>query len=130
MLDTLSEPHVLRATDHEVQKRSDGSRFLWIGGRCVDDNGKRLGWAKIKGLEISEFSGAKAITDLPVFPLRFHPDSKMREELIERGRRRLRLIRHHLFEYSGHGLRQRELLIGEKVFEKFLVTITFCLRLP
>ncbi|KAE8449801.1 hypothetical protein EG329_007277 [Mollisiaceae sp. DMI_Dod_QoI] len=119
-LDALSEPHLLRATDHEVREGFARGKFLWIGGRCIDDDGKSLGWAETRDLEIPMFSGAKAIADLPVFPLRFHPDGKMREKLIERGRRRLQLINYQLFEDSGHGLREKELPDGSKVFEKFL----------
>jgi hypothetical protein len=42
-LDQLSEPCVLRAVNHHVEKKLDGSVVFCIGGRTIDSNGRILG---------------------------------------------------------------------------------------
>jgi hypothetical protein len=124
-LDQLSEPCVYRAVDHRVRRKPDGSVIFWIGGRRIDSNGRSLGWTKPTDLEIPMFPGEKAISDMVVFPLRFHTDNNgVRQDLLTRGRRRLLLHKQGFYEYSGHALQERELPNKRKYFEKFNVSTT------
>jgi hypothetical protein len=57
-----------------------------------------------------------------VFPLRFHSNSSgVRQDLLNRGRKRLLLHKQGFYEYSGHALQERELPDKRKYFEKFNV---------
>ncbi|KXX74376.1 ATP-dependent zinc metalloprotease YME1, partial [Madurella mycetomatis] len=125
-LDSLSEPCVYRAVNSGVWKNHDGSVVFYILGRMVDSDGKSLGWTRSKTLEIPIFTGEKTITDLPVYPLRFHEESaQMRQKLIERGRRRIRLQQQGFYEYSGSGVRETETPLGLTRKEKFNVGASF-----
>lgn len=126
-LDSLSEPCVYRAVDSGVWKNHDGTVVFYILGRMVDSDGKILGWTRSKTLEIPIFAGEKTITDLPVYPLRFHKASaQMRQKLIERGKRRIRLQKQGFYEYSGSAVQETETPLGLTRKERFSVSASFC----
>ncbi|KAK0646960.1 P-loop containing nucleoside triphosphate hydrolase protein [Cercophora newfieldiana] len=73
-LDSLKQPCVYRAARTVVGRKPDGTIVFRISGRKVDSDGQRTGWTSSDALEIESFVGEKPITDLPVYPLRFHSD--------------------------------------------------------
>ena len=53
----------------------------------LDYDGKKFGMAEAE-LEIKAFKGARAITSLPVYPLKYHRESdNLKTDLIERGKK-------------------------------------------
>ncbi|EWC46772.1 hypothetical protein DRE_04017 [Drechslerella stenobrocha 248] len=78
-----------------------GSVCAVIDGRCIDYNGDEFGWAQ-KYLVNPDFEGSRKITDLDVFPLKYHPHEKqVRADLASRGRKFESLAGIHCMEYNG-----------------------------
>ncbi|KAF2870776.1 hypothetical protein BDV95DRAFT_607909 [Massariosphaeria phaeospora] len=64
-----------------------GNHKWLIDGRYLEYNGKIFGLGSI-GVEIPLFKGPKKITNLPVYPLKFHKDPEgLEQQLIERGKK-------------------------------------------
>lgn len=65
---------------------------------------------KSKSIEVQVFDGEREVSSLPLFPTSFHDnkdDGALRRQLIERGRKFLRLAKGPTFlEYTGTGLKQ------------------------
>ncbi|KAF3936827.1 hypothetical protein ABW19_dt0204426 [Dactylella cylindrospora] len=76
----------------------------WFGvieGTYVDYNGDNFGFAE-KYVLNPDFDGTRKITDLPAFPLKYHPREKeVRMDLISRGRRFEEMAGIHCMEYNG-----------------------------
>ncbi|KAK5996979.1 ATPase family AAA domain-containingA-like-like protein [Cladobotryum mycophilum] len=61
--------------------------FYVIEGKYTEFDGKRFGYGKTF-LEIPHFQGAKKITSLPLYPLKYHKnDQQIQRDLIERGKK-------------------------------------------
>jgi hypothetical protein len=68
----------------------------------LDSNGKVFGETSSEHI-IKKFRGAKQITALEVFPLKYHLDEKhVRADLTECGRKFLSMMDIHLCEYKGN----------------------------
>lgn len=73
-----------------------------IACQCVRFDGTVFGMARTH-LYISHFTGARAIADLSVYPLGFHPDPNLEKRLAERGRQVLDFQDVCYREYLGIG---------------------------
>ncbi len=125
-LNKLAEKRVYWAHGHEYQKEEDGSLALNIDCGYVDDDGKRIGRAQATIIKIPQFEGKRKITDLPIFPLKYHPEkSGIREELLGRGRTRLKFRQQRFHEYNGLGLTEVESADGRRHLSKFNVCIGY-----
>ncbi|KAI1483384.1 hypothetical protein F4774DRAFT_367390 [Daldinia eschscholtzii] len=77
--------------------------------RCVyvDFDGKRFGPVS-KWFSISRFEGEKAVTSLPVYPLRFSTNKDIRRQLIDRSNMLLQVATYKPMYCIGHTLDTRE----------------------
>lgn len=83
------------------EQQVQGNWFGIIDGNYVDYNGDGFGYSS-KFVLNPEFEGTKKITDIPVYPLKFHPREKeVRLDLISRGRKFESLQGIHCMEYNG-----------------------------
>lgn len=94
--------------DFGEEKILKKGKFYVVQCRYLDFNGKVLGEV-ISNLLIPEFRGAKPITSLEAFPLKYHQEmAKVRSELIERGRRFASLSGIHHTAYQGLAHQKRK----------------------
>ncbi|KAL8911978.1 MAG: hypothetical protein Q9171_002954 [Xanthocarpia ochracea] len=67
----------------------------------IHSNGQSFGWAQCR-LDIPQFAGMRRINDLPVYPLKFHPNvDKITQKLIDNGKAYERLLGYHHKQYQG-----------------------------
>lgn len=104
--DQLRKPRawlVREATERESQ----GTQWLQLEPEHIDFDGTNIGTVSSEPLKIYAFSGAKNISDLPCFPLEYHPDpSAARKDLLKMGRKAMGLHGRVLVEYKGHALKE------------------------
>ena len=96
--------------DFGEEKILKKGKFYILQCRYLDFNGKVLGEV-ISNLLIPDFRGAKPITSLEAFPLKYHQEmAKVKSELIERGRRfaSLKGIHHTAYQGLAHQKRKGE----------------------
>lgn len=121
-LDALGEPRVYRAISHELRQNQDCSYYLAIVCGFVDDDGDRIGNASSREIDLQAFAASKKVADLPIFPLRFHPEKdRIIDELTTRGKKRLQLRGRQFVEYHGHGLHEKLLPSGQTRVQRFNV---------
>jgi len=124
-VDALGGPRVHRTIRSGVERKNDGSIVYYVHGRSVDSNGSVLGWTNTEELEIPRYSGEKSISDLQFYPLRFHNNcARVRKELVERGRRRIRIQQARFHEYQGPALQETVTSLGMMRIEKFSVSLS------
>ena len=117
--DELSEPCIYRALYHKIKEEPSEGIFLEITCSFVDYNGKTFGIADTVTQKIPEFPGSRKIAELNVFPLQFHPTrDRIRQDLIQRGQKRIGIKDRRFNNYHGHGLIERETTSDTKVREK------------
>ncbi|KAK8099065.1 uncharacterized protein PG998_012306 [Apiospora kogelbergensis] len=76
-------------------------KFLRLHSDCIDYDGKSFGRCR-ETIDILMFVGNKKITELPAYPLSFHPKpSEIGASLIKRGELFEALAGHHFKSYSG-----------------------------
>lgn len=80
--------------------------FLRLMCTCVDWTGTRFGREDVRtDLTIDEFKGPMNITDLPIYPLEFHPSrSEVERTLISRGKKFEAHKGYHYRTYNGIGI--------------------------
>ena len=67
----------------------------------LDNDGKKYGMAEMD-LQIKNFQGVKKITSLPVYPLKYHPNSdEMKARLVERGKKFAGMSGMHYKNHQG-----------------------------
>ncbi|KAG5950093.1 hypothetical protein E4U53_005493 [Claviceps sorghi] len=75
--------------------------FYSVEGKYIEYDGKRFVFQSMAE-EVAEFQGTRKITSLPCYPLSYHKDEfKVRQTLIERGKKFVSLSGPSLKEYSG-----------------------------
>ena len=75
--------------------------YLGITAKIVDWDGQRFGYATTS-MAICKYAGTQAVTELGVYPARFHPDREEAErKAIARGQRFRHLRGFHYMAYSG-----------------------------
>lgn len=99
-----SEQPKCLAYDHGEDKMIKDQKYFVLSGRYLDFDGKRFGEVS-GGTAIAEFRGARQITSLESFPLRYHNErGELESGLIERGRHfaSLRGIHHCAYDGLAH----------------------------
>ncbi|KAH8757124.1 P-loop containing nucleoside triphosphate hydrolase protein [Hyaloscypha finlandica] len=101
LLWTLFKPNNLAYEFGEEKKTKDGVEYFHVKARYLDFDGKMFGETSSEHA-IEKFRGAKQITALEVFPLKYHPGERhVRAKLSEFGRKFLSMMDIHLCEYKG-----------------------------
>lgn len=86
------------AEKHYSMMRGD---FYWVEGKYFEYDGKQFGYGTTS-VEIPDFQGARKITSLPCYPLKYHKDEAgLKETLIERGKKFARLGGVHYKSHQG-----------------------------
>ncbi|RCI08865.1 hypothetical protein L249_4982, partial [Ophiocordyceps polyrhachis-furcata BCC 54312] len=79
-----------------------------VEGKYLEFDGKKFGYGT-SAEDISEFQGARKITSLPCYPLKYHKDeARVRQKLIERGKKFVALSGVHYKCYSGVAYMKRK----------------------
>jgi hypothetical protein len=95
------QPRCVRYEFGEEKKTKDGVEYFHVKARYLDFDGKMFGETSSEHA-IEKFRGAKQITALEVFPLKYHPGERhVRAKLSEFGRKFLSMMDIHLCEYKG-----------------------------
>lgn len=82
--------------------------FYFIEAKYFEYDGKRFGYGNV-GEEIAEFKGARKITSLPCYPLKYHKEEEaIREKLVARGKKFVTLAGVHFKAYSGMAFMKRK----------------------
>ncbi|KAI8717521.1 AAA domain-containing protein [Fusarium sp. LHS14.1] len=103
-----SEPRVFKVDMATPQSSIVKGRFYYIDGKYVEFDGKRFGYGGM-AVDVDEFQGARRITSLPCYPLQYHPnESKLRADLIERGKKFVKLSGVHYKSYQGIAFMKRK----------------------
>ncbi|KAJ4387088.1 hypothetical protein N0V93_007675 [Gnomoniopsis smithogilvyi] len=81
------EPRVFKVETAEKHYHLTKGNFYYIDGKYFENDGKQFGYGHMME-EIPEFRGAKKITSLGCYPLKYHKnEEKLRKDLIERGKK-------------------------------------------
>jgi len=87
----------------EEKTANGGIKYFHVKARYLDFDGKVFGETSSEHA-IEKFRGAKQITALEVFPLKYHPSERqIRAHLTECGQKFLSMMDVHLCEYKGKG---------------------------
>ncbi|KAI0046458.1 P-loop containing nucleoside triphosphate hydrolase protein [Auriscalpium vulgare] len=87
--------------------REDRSRYLNVVCDVIHNDGKSFGLSQ-EAIEIDEFTGARAITELPTFPLKYHEDNDgIYNSAVELGKKYVQMPPHSYHEISGRAMRNR-----------------------
>lgn len=93
------EPRIFKVDLAEKHKHITKGEFYFIDGKYFEYDGKQFGYGHMVE-EIPEFKGAKKITSLNCYPLKYHKsEEKLREDLIERGKKFVTLAG---MQYKSH----------------------------
>ncbi|ATY59287.1 AAA family ATPase, putative [Cordyceps militaris CM01] len=125
------EPRVFRVESVERHVNMQKGEFYHIDGKYFEYDGKHFGYGSMSE-EIGSFRGARKITSLPCYPLRFHRDEAgLRARLVARGKRFVELRGVHFKSYSGmaylkskkHGVirfnvQQSRMMVDTKTFRR------------
>lgn len=125
------EPRVFRLSYAERHSDMDKGEFYYVCGKYFDFNGKNFGYGETAE-EVGAFRGARRITSLPCYPLKYHRDEAgTREKLTARGKKFVELCGMHYKSYSGmayskskkHGLikfdiSQSRVMVDAKTFRR------------
>ena len=106
-LDQLRNPRAWLVRSAENREDRNGNEWLQLEPEHIDYDGTKVGTVSSEPLKIAAFSGAKNISDLPCFPLEYHPDpATARKNLLEMGKKALSLHGRRLMEYTGHAVKE------------------------
>ncbi|KAJ4323113.1 hypothetical protein N0V84_004513 [Fusarium piperis] len=103
-----SEPRVFKVDMAILHSSILKGRYYYIDGKYVEFDGKRFGYGNM-AVEVDEFQGARRITSLPCYPLQYHQNQgKLRADLIERGKKFVKLSGVHYKSYHGIAFMKRK----------------------
>ncbi|EPE10912.1 aaa family atpase [Ophiostoma piceae UAMH 11346] len=95
------QPRIFKADMAEKHFSLMKGDFYYIEGKYFEYDGKRFGYGSVAD-EIGEFRGARKITSLSLYPLKYHKnEEKLREELIDRGKKFVALSGVQYRSYDG-----------------------------
>ena len=122
----LHQTQGLKLASSSYQERLNRTLFFYIRGAIITHDGTDFGWGHLD-LEVDRFDGAKQITSLAAFPLRYsHEREVVRERLVARGRRYLSIVdKPTCLEYAENGptatsgIKETVLSNGKRMSEKF-----------
>ena len=97
------QPRCVKYEFGEEKTANGGIKYFHVKARYLDFDGKVFGETSSEHA-IEKFRGAKQITALEVFPLKYHPSERqIRAHLTECGQKFLSMMDVHLCEYKGKG---------------------------
>ncbi|KAF3019393.1 hypothetical protein E8E14_012250 [Neopestalotiopsis sp. 37M] len=119
--DDASDSEVDSVKDEDDDDDEDGNGPFRLHCASIDFDGKNFGPVS-KRFKIPPFDESKSIKALPVYPLRYIEDAQARQDLIERGRRLLKVSRFKDMYYTGVTLDRRDEIDSQVVidFNEFL----------
>lgn len=95
------EPRVFKVDTAEKHYHLSKGEFYYVDGKYFEYDGKQFGYGHMME-EIPEFKGAKKITSLGCYPLKYHKnEQKLRKQLIERGKKFVTLGGVHYKSHHG-----------------------------
>jgi len=104
----LDMPRVFKVEAAERHATIHKGEFYYLDGKYFEFDGKRFGFGHVSE-EIPEFKGARKITSLPCYPLSYCADeAKVRDRLVERGRKFVTLSGMHYKAYNGMAFMKRK----------------------
>ena len=111
------------------QQRPNGTKYFELNGRIITHDGTDFGWGNIV-IEIDLFEGARLLTSLDAFPLKYLANCEaVSDRLIARARRYVSIVdQPTCLEYAGAratsatGIKETVLPDGKRKPEKFNVS--------
>ncbi len=98
---TADEPRAFKIEYAEKEFSFLKGEWYNIEGRYLEYDGKNWGFGSMDA-EVASFKGARKITSLACYPLKYHKDEvKMRNQLIERGKKFVALQGVHYKSHEG-----------------------------
>jgi len=98
---TADEPRAFKIEYAEKEFSFLKGEWYNIEGRYLEYDGKNWGFGSMDA-EVASFKGARKITSLACYPLKYHKDEvKMRNQLIERGKKFVSLQGVHYKSHEG-----------------------------
>lgn len=95
------EPRVFKVEMAEKHQSFLRGSYYYIEGKYFEYDGKQFGYGSMSE-EVGEFRGARKITSLPCYPLKYHKDeAQLRKQLIERGKKFVALGGVHYKSHQG-----------------------------
>ncbi|KAK2614233.1 hypothetical protein N8I77_001079 [Diaporthe amygdali] len=95
------EPRVFKVDTAEKHFHMSKGEFYYVDGKYFEYDGKQFGYGRMME-EIGEFRGAKKITSLSSYPLKYHKnEEQIRKDLIERGKKFAALSGVHYKSHQG-----------------------------
>ncbi|KKY38223.1 putative aaa family atpase [Diaporthe ampelina] len=95
------EPRVFKVDTAEKHYHISKGEFYYVDGKYFEYDGKQFGYGRMME-EIGEFRGAKRITSLGSYPLKYHKnEEQIRKDLIERGKKFASLSGVHYKSHHG-----------------------------
>ncbi|PFH57905.1 hypothetical protein XA68_14426 [Ophiocordyceps unilateralis] len=105
---SVEDPRVFKVDMAYHQSSIMRGNFYVIEGKYLEFDGKKFGYGT-SAEDIPEFQGARKITSLPCYPLQYHKDeTRVRQNLIERGKKFVALSGVHYKCYSGVAYMKRK----------------------
>ncbi|KAI9683792.1 MAG: hypothetical protein M1822_005982 [Bathelium mastoideum] len=122
----LQEPQVMDFQLGEYKRLPDGTDIYELDVKIISHDGVDFGYGAMTQT-IRGFPGAKKVTSLPIYPLKYHPDVQtITQKLIARGRKYVSMLKPICQEYIGAGI-DEEVVAGqlsESLFPVCTVTLT------
>jgi hypothetical protein len=117
----LNQKQAMHLEYAEYGERPNRTRYFGIEGSIITHDGEAFGRGNLT-IEINEFDGAKPLSSLPLYPLRYHDNEKdLREALITRGKKYITLLKTPTCqEYTSRfGVKEGSIVYqGEKKLER------------
>ncbi|KAI0173188.1 hypothetical protein GGR52DRAFT_590370 [Hypoxylon sp. FL1284] len=98
---SVDEPRVFKVDVAEKHYSLVRGEFYYIEGKYFEYDGKQFGFGSMSE-EIAEFRGARKITSLGCYPLKYHKnEAQLRKDLIDRGKKFVSLGGVHYKSHHG-----------------------------
>lgn len=93
--------------NREEEEDSEADTLVKVHCAYIDFDGKQFGPVS-KKFVVAPFGGLRDVKSLPIYPLRFAKDPKLREKLISQGKMLLAVSKYKSMYYSGYTLNSRD----------------------
>ncbi|OJI82824.1 hypothetical protein ASPTUDRAFT_149218 [Aspergillus tubingensis CBS 134.48] len=117
----MTEEQAFNLKMSSYQSRPNGQQYFSAFAEVIKHDGQDFGKSSME-LEINKYEGARTITSLNFFPLKYHDEEfAVRERLIARGRKFVALLEQPACrEYTAaNGIKEFERANGDSMPEKF-----------
>ncbi|CAM1511017.1 Fc.00g085300.m01.CDS01 [Cosmosporella sp. VM-42] len=105
---STADPRVFKVDMAQQHSSIVKGKFYYIDGKYFEFDGKKFGYGNVAE-EVQEFQGARKITSLACYPLKYHKNEKqLRADLIERGKKFVSLGGVHYKSYHGMAFLKRK----------------------